>query len=341
MKTCLALDCGGTKVAAILYTEDLSRAAVCVTGSLRANSTPPALLERHLGALIEELGLRGRVVEELGGICEAHVIESLRAVCEIRAVRLSGELDLGLSAAGIFGDGLLALSGTGATLFARANGKSHSTGGYGFAVADEGSGYFIGRAACQAAIRDREGRGASTSLTDSLPRHLGYGGRQDLREAIFSIYGRTDASPAALVARCAPLVIAEAARGDAVSAAILEEAGRLLGEQLCALIREHGLPDSLPMTVSGSVWRGNPILLSSFLGVMRAQCARRPFVAPTLEPVLGVLARRMWETYGRFDPDALGARYAEFRYDINKNQAAETIAAKEEAYAAGSLQGSR
>ena len=179
MKYYLALDNGGTKTAAILYDENLDRIGVCVSGSLRSNTNNAALVDKHLNELALGLHLNGLTVEELNGTYESSVVEKLGRICKIKNGVVSGELNMGLSAAGIFGDGLLALCGTGATSFARINGKRLFTGGYGAAVADEGSGYYIGRSAFIAAIRDSEGRGERTSLTDLIPQKLGFSGREE------------------------------------------------------------------------------------------------------------------------------------------------------------------
>ncbi len=323
MKYYLALDSGGTKTAAALYGENLERVRVCVGGSLRGNTTSAELVEKHISELVEALGVRGLTIEEIGGTCEGALIERLCSVCDVRRVAMSGELDLGLSAAGIFGDGLLALCGTGATLFGRVGDRTFGTGGYGAAVADEGSGYWVGREAFLAAIRDREGRGPHTALTDAVANRLGYPGRDALPRAIFSIYGRNDRSPAASVASCAPLVVDTAEQGDAVAGAILRDAGRLLGEQMRYLIVSNGIPDDVPLTISGSMWRGNPILYRAFESVVRSQCPARTIILPVLEPVLGVLAKHRYRSAGSFTPadaDALAAEYPEFAFDITKKK---------------------
>lgn len=319
MRYYLAIDGGGTKVAAILHDEDFHRRGVCVTGSVRANTTDAALIHRHTQDLIETLGLAGLTVEACGGAGEQSILEALRPVCTVNRKDVSGELTIGLAAAGLFGDGLLALCGTGATVFARYGGRSLVAGGYGAAVADEGSGYYVGRAALIAAIRDSEGRGAHTALTELLPVHFGYGGPEEIRPAIFSIYGKPERSPVAHVAGCAPVVVKAAEQGDEAAADILAEAGRLLGEQLRYLIEKNGLPDSLPLTVSGSMWRGNPILFKAFRDTVLAQCPTRRIVLPQMAPVLGVLALRLREKEGAFTEESVArllAEYPEFAFDI-------------------------
>ena len=325
MKYYLAIDGGGTKTAAVLYDENLKRRSVCVTGSMRANTTDAALIHKHTRELIETLGLAGLTVEECGGVFDGRLLDAVRNVCTVKRRGVSGELELGLSAAGIFGDGILALCGTGATVFARSGGKTFVAGGYGAAVADEGSGYYVGREALIAAIRDSEGRGEQTALTELLPVHFGCSGSKELRQAIFSIYGKPEKSPAAHVAGCAPVAVKAAERGDAVAAAILTEAGRLLGEQTRDLIEENHLPDELPVVLSGSMWRNNPILFNAFRKTVLSQCPARRIVAPEMEPVLGVLARQMYETENTFTKESvrrLLAEFPEFGFDIRMQKTA-------------------
>ena len=323
MKYYLAIDGGGTKTAAVLYDENMKRKAVCVTGSMRANTTDAALIAKHTRELIETLGLPGLTVEACGGVFDGRLLEAVKSVCTVKRRGVSGELELGLAAAGVFGDGILALCGTGATVFARAKGNTFVAGGYGAAVADEGSGYYVGRAALIAAIRDSEGRGKPTALTELLPVHFGYSGPKELRDAVFSIYGRQEKSPAAHVAGCAPVAVKAAEQGDAVAKAILTEAGRLLGEQTCYLINANGLPDGLPVVLSGSMWRGNPILFNAFRDAVTAQCDTRKIVVPRLEPVLGVPARQIYETEKEFTDESVGrllSEFPEFAFDIRMHK---------------------
>ena len=319
MKYYLAIDGGGTKTAAVLYDENLKRRGACVTGSMRANTTDAALIEKHTRELIETLGLAGLTVEECGGVFDGRLFDAIKSVCTVKRRGVSGELELGLAAAGIFGDGILALCGTGATIFARAGENSFVAGGYGAAVADEGSGYYVGRSALIAAIRDSEGRGEPTALTELLTVHFGYSSPKELRAAIFSIYVKPEKSPAAHVAGCAPVIVKAAEQGDAVATAILTEAGRLLGEQTRYLIKANGLPDDLPIALSGSMWRGNPLLLRAFRDVVTEQCETRRIVIPRLEPILGVPARQLYETEKEFTQDCVGrllTEFPEFAFDI-------------------------
>ncbi len=320
MKRYLALDAGGTKVAAVLYNDDFEQIGAVVSGSLRENTTPRNLIEKHIAQVIEGLGLYGGEIERICGICENSLIERIQTRCHVRDVNVVREVELGLSAAGIFGDGLLALSGTGASLFCRYNGQFLRAGSYGAPVADEGSGYWIGRNAFLAAIRDDEERGPRTLLTDFIPRQLGFKGREELGQSIFSIYRNGNHSPVACVAQCAPLVTAAAKKGDAVAADILRDAGRLLAEQMLYLIRKYNLPDSLPLTISGSVWRGDKLVFDTFCSLIRRQSPSRTITVPRLEPVLGVIARHYYGIFGHFnetDATLMAGNFPDFTFELD------------------------
>ena len=313
MKKYLVIDSGGTKTAAILYDENCGRLGVCVTGSLRTNTTPDPLYEKHSNAIISSLGLCGAVIESVRGTYEDRFLKMLKSVCEVKDAFRDGEMELGLSAAGLFGDGVLALCGTGATVFARYKGERYAAGGYGAAVSDEGSGYYIGRQALSAAIRDFECRGPKTALTEALAAHFGNYGREDFRSAVFSIYMQSERSPVARVGRCAPVVIETAEKGDATAKKILIDAGTIMGEMTAALIKKHSLPSDIPVALSGSVWRANPLFYKGFVSVI----GREP-VVPKLEPVAGAVARAYYDRFGKADTGYIASAFPEFTYDINK-----------------------
>ena len=318
MKNYLAVDSGGTKVLAVLYDEQFRPIKTCRTGSLRKNTTPPDLIRRNLDTLVDELGLAQIKLDRVAGILDTGFVEGLeeRGI-EICCISSCDELEAGLATAGIFGNGLMALSGTGATMFGIYDGCRHYLGGYGASVSDEGSGYWLARNAFGAAIKASEGRGPDTLLVDLIAQRFGCPG--DLRNAIFRIYGQPGVSPVACVASCSPLVSAAAEAGDAVALELLKETGQVLGEQLVALVRMQKLPKDLPVTISGSVWRSHNALFDAFGGILR-QNGLNPVTVPVFEPIVGVIIRHYYELYGQFgeeDRQRFEVLYPEYVFSIS------------------------
>ena len=313
MKNYLSVDSGGSKVLAILYDEDFRPVKVCRVGSMRDNTTSKDLIRRNVDTLIDTLGLDGMQVDCVSGIVNGGLLERMKERgAVIRNVACCGELDAGLSAAEIFEDALMALSGTGATLFYRYKGRVDGLGGYGAAISDEGSGYWMARNAFGAAIKSAEGRGPKTLLEKYISEQLGHPG--NLRGALFHIYSKTEMSPVACVASCAPVVSLAAEAGDEIALDILRETGRVLAEQLAAVVRINHLPKDLPITISGSVWRSHRILFDEFAGFMRDFGMEREVKIPAFEPIVGVIIRHYHSLYGQFGGD-VRERFKEYYKD--------------------------
>lgn len=310
MKNYLAVDSGGSKVLAILYDEDFCPVKSFRVGSMRDNTTSKELIRRNVDTLLDNLGLDGMQVDCVSGIVDGGLLEHMKERgTVIRSVSGCGELEAGLSAACIFGDALMALSGTGATLFYRYKGRVDGLGGYGASISDEGSGYWMARNAFGAAIKSAEERGPKTLLEDYIAQQLGRPG--NLRAALFHIYSRTEMSPVACVASCAPVVSMAAEAGDKIALEILRETGRVLAEQLIAVVRLNHLPKNLPVTISGSVWRSHRALFDEFADTLRDFGLEREVTIPEFEPIVGVIIRHYQSLYGQFG-DAERERFKEY-----------------------------
>jgi N-acetylglucosamine kinase-like BadF-type ATPase len=114
--------------------------------------------------------------------------------------------------------GVVVISGTGSIAYGRdARDRSARAGGWGYVLADEGSGYWLGRQALRAVMRQADGRDAPTSLTSRLLAHYHVGRAQDLVRKVYT----GDLKPAA-IATLASTVQAAASEGDAVASRIIE-----------------------------------------------------------------------------------------------------------------------
>ena len=319
----LAFDSGGSKVLSILYNEEFQPIRAVRTGSLRPNTTSEDRIRKNIADIITGLELQGMHIGRVSGIVDCGLLhEEIRKVCTVDETRGCGEFAAGLWAAGIFGDGMLALSGTGATLFARYNGQSYGTGGCGAAISDEGSGYWVAREAFNAAILDDQERGERTLLTDLIAEHFGLT-RPHFHDAVFRVYSQERLSPVACVASCAPLVSRAAEAGDGIALDILGRAGRGLAEQLLYVVKHFGLPRDLPVTISGSVWRSHRILFDTFRDTMAEGGVTSPVKIPAFEPIIGVIIGHYHEltgTFGETEEQKFTDRFSEYRFAIQQEQ---------------------
>ena len=325
----LSIDSGGSKIKAVLYNGAFEPISHAKTGSVRGNSTPRNLIDLHLQEMLSQLFDEHPEVQRVetihGSFGDRLLVESLKTRVSLAedAVQGDGEGGLGLASAGLKAPGLVCLSGTGATMFfLGANGQRYGAmGGYGAVVFDEGSGYHIGRLGISAAIRAFEKRGAETLLEPMISEYLG---RDKLNAAIF--YGIYDAgkAPIAAVAGLCPVVCRAAWLGDNVALDILNQAGCCLGDQMNALIRREQVPQEVPMTISGSTYRGHPAIFDSLCREIRKENPERPIIKPLFEPVVGGIIRH-WLSLGReFDEETRKMfleRYADYRFTVGERPA--------------------
>lgn len=129
--------------------------------------------------------------------------------------------------------GVVIISGTGSICYGRnEHGTAARSGGWGYVLGDEGSGYWIGRAALRAVLRAADRRGPTTALTDLLLTHFGVDRPQGL---IHEIY-HSNLKPAAIGA-LAQAVHKAFSRGDEVAVGILRGAANELESAAMSVAR--------------------------------------------------------------------------------------------------------
>jgi len=322
-RTSVAIDNGGSKAFALRFDGSFRPVKSFKTGSLRFNTNSQKVIDERVDGMIEGLGFKkGDEIESLCGIFPPQIADKFKKTLLVGDVSLYGEFKTSLAAGGVFGDGILAICGTGVSIFAQIKGKGYSIGGYGSLISDEGSGYYIARQAFNAAIHDYEGRGPKTALTEIISERYGGSREADFRDAVFCIYKKEKDSLVTEIASLTPLVV-KAAEEDAVAAGILEDAGRLIGEQLLSLVKKYSLPDGLPVVISGSVWKNNRILFDAFKKTVDGGSHGFEIVVPKYLPVVGAVMLKMAEKNGgdvpslsAEDREILEKYYREYTFSV-------------------------
>lgn len=133
------------------------------------------------------------------------------------------------------------IAGTGSNFVGRASdGTIYTAGGWGPALGDEGSGFWIGQEALRAGFWAKD-RGVPTELLKVIGEFWGVGSLGEIVE-------KANERPSPDFAALAPVVARSAEDGDELAAAVLERAGTELAEQvmLVALkMQESGSDDRI------------------------------------------------------------------------------------------------
>lgn len=255
----LAIDAGGTKTQCLLA--DDTRVLACAsTGTVKLMRVSEREATARLQTMLTEvaaasgvsLGKVARTCFGLAGVSSPAVQTwARRSVATVVGgeLLLCGDEEIALDAAFRGGPGILIIAGTGSNAVGRsAEGMLFGAGGWGPALGDEGSGYWIGLESIRAALRaqDRLGiDGASTCLLREIERHWGLNSVAELVALANERPGPDFASLAPVVARCAE-------EGDSLAAGVLERAGEELAD-LVALVFHKMTASALPSGHVGSV----------------------------------------------------------------------------------------
>jgi N-acetylglucosamine kinase-like BadF-type ATPase len=218
------------------------------------------------------------VIGAAGGGREAEreeLRQALRVESLTEKLRVTTDIEIALEAAFGSGPGIVLTAGTGSIGVARdPAGVIHRSGGYGWQMGDEGSGYSIGRSALGAVGRAADGRSPATALTEAILSATRAGQLEGL------IRWSARAGPAE-VAALAPVVLDVAATGDLTARGILDYAARELSQLVFHLLPHF--PGDIPVTVAcngGLISPGRPLF-----AVLKAKVEEQPRLAMREQPV--------------------------------------------------------
>jgi N-acetylglucosamine kinase-like BadF-type ATPase len=192
--------------------------------------------------------------------------------------------------------GVVIVAGTGSIAYGRdAANRAARAGGWGYVLGDEGGGFWIGRAALNAVVREFDGRGPRTLLTELVLAHMRLGNPTELIHAVYGggLHRNTIAGVASVVQRAADA-------GDAVAADIVTRAGVELSAAAASVIERLEMRGGLfPILLSGGVFRGVPSLVSQVATRLVEVAPRSEVRLLDVEPAAGAVTLALATAQGR------------------------------------------
>lgn len=201
--------------------------------------------------------------------------------------------------------GVVVISGTGSISYGRnAAGYAARSGGWGYVLGDEGSGYWIGRAALRAVLREADHRGPKTALSSLLLQHFGVDQAQGL---IHEVY-HTNLRPSAIGA-LAQCVQAAFTQGDPVAIGILRGAADELEASALSVARRLDLVGTpFSFILAGGIFRAVPWLDEEMERRLPVAAPNSRVALLDREPAAGAVALALQEARG-------GARIPAYKID--------------------------
>jgi N-acetylglucosamine kinase-like BadF-type ATPase len=173
--------------------------------------------------------------------------------------------------------GVVVIGGTGSVGYGRnAQGETASTGGWGYLMGDEGSGYWIALRVLNACTRMLDGRGPQTQCLPLLLKRLGV---ESLRNAHRLVY--TGALSRPDIAALAVTASEAAQQNDRIARHILSRAGVELGLLAAKVLRRLRMArDAVEVGAVGGVFRAGRHVLEPFAGTVHRAAPQAVILAP-------------------------------------------------------------
>lgn len=216
-------------------------------------------------------GVTGAARPEISGL-----IRELISGIVAGEIEVVGDVEIAFEDAFGAGPGVIVIAGTGSIAYGRNDhGNMARAGGWGHAISDEGSGYWIGVEATRAALRARDLGEDSTLLLELMEAM----GAKDADEFVV----RLNANPAPDFAALFPVVLSAADRADSVASQILEKAGIELADAAEIVIqRLFAKSDEISVAAHGGVLSSSAQVRKALANALRA---RYPKASLTIEPI--------------------------------------------------------
>jgi N-acetylglucosamine kinase len=182
--------------------------------------------------------------------------------------------------------GVVVVAGTGSIAYGRdSEGRAARAGGWGYLLGDEGGGFWIGRAALSAVVRQFDQRGPATLLTELV---LGQMQLSTPAELIHAIYDHGLQRHA--IAGLAGVVQRASEAGDAVAGEILDRAATELAVAAASVVTRLGMRgDVFPTVLAGGIFKGIPSLAAGLTRRLAEVAPRSDVRQLELEPAHGAV----------------------------------------------------
>ncbi len=300
----LGIDAGGTKTVCLVADErghvlGSARGPGANLASLGELEVEKVLHEVMEQAMVGQSGAPAVICLGIAGVDradDAAIIRSImRRIGNKAPVLVVNDALIALEAGAGDGPGIVLIAGTGSICYGRnERGLAARAGGWGYILADEGSGWWMGQRAIQAVMRQADGRGPATLLT---PRVLAHFGVTDAAMLVFEVYYHDPRRR--LIAGLGPAVQASVDEGDPVAREIVADAAgelALAARSVAEKLEMRGV--QFPLVLSGGAFR----VVTSLLADLTIRVAEVvPRGQPRLldvEPAMGAVRLAVAEARG-------------------------------------------
>lgn len=301
----LGIDGGGTKTQAIILDAAGHYIGSGIAGSSNFNNIGVEAATANIGeavnmvrqgAGIDEttfdatfLGIAGVVSEEDRAIVRS-MAESLKLA---PAKRTGVDHDCRIALAGGLAGapGIVQIIGTGTSCFGiNAAGDGWLAGGWGYLIADEGSGYWLGIEALKAAIAAYDTRGPDTTLLPAVMAALGINNMEEIMQRLY--VARMSVTEIAALSR---LIIEAARHDDSVAAGIIASGANEIARSVEAVARYLHFDEDVRLVLIGGITQAGEVVTEPLRQAIHTRLPHCSIEKPQFSAAIGagLLAHQM------------------------------------------------
>ena len=290
----LGIDAGGSKTTCVVGDEKAILAGATSGGSnvvrcgeAAARAQLHDAIRKACSAGKVEISAVRRICIGIAGAARPAIHTVVRsAIAEVYSgeVVVVGDMVIAMEAAFGGEPGIIVIAGTGSIAYGRNfSGKTARAGGWGFAISDEGSGHWIGRAAISAVMWARDESDAPPgTLAQAILRAWKLKTVDDLIPAANS--------PGADFSLLCPSVMSVAGGNDPLARGVLTQAGIELARFGAIVMRRLGMEHApVPVAMSGGVFRSSELVRNVFSRSLQSDCPNAVLRSELVDPVGGAL----------------------------------------------------
>jgi N-acetylglucosamine kinase-like BadF-type ATPase len=274
MRYVAGLDGGGTKTAVTVADEKGLAVHTFTSGAINYNGQDEESIRRNFQEIFDTLsqvcgGLDQCVQICIGaaGISNPTVISRLTAnvrECGYQGgLLITGDHETALCGAQDSEYGIILIAGTGSICYGKNElGHSHRTGGCGYLVDDEGSGYSIGRDLISALVRANDGRLPKTIITEMVYEQLQ---KESVQQIIGFVHDKKTNKQD--IAALAPILSEACTLGDLVALTIASKSANSLFELVVPVVEKLALQGGT-VAMAGSVLLKNTYVQTALVEML-------------------------------------------------------------------------
>lgn len=298
----IGMDGGGTKTKVFIADRNQNILEEIIGGATNYNGTDKERIDKNMQDIFQTLEERGYKKANCRGICigtagisnpivTEYLNDNIKRFGYTCPVSIVGDHETALVGALLQAEGMILIAGTGSICYGKDEyGKTYRTGGFGYLIDDEGSGYAIGRDILSAVVKAYDKREVDTVLRELVYEFLHI---TSIEELIRYVYNPNHSKKD--IAKLSILIDRAYHLKDRAALSIMDKCVTGLVELTKPIL--NYMKVDCTIAVAGSVLLNNHEILDRFIARMKVKYPKVSIIKPKRDAAYGaiILAARLLE----------------------------------------------